>query len=104
MNMLISSHGPLFFCDTDINADPTAEEIADITLLAAEEVSRFVPPKIALLSHSSFGSHKSRQARKMAEALQSSASVPRTWKWTAKCVVTLPCPRHCAVGCSCIRR
>ncbi len=70
MNMLITSHGPLFFCDTDINADPTAEEIADITLLAAEEVSRFVPPKIALLSHSSFGSHKSRQARKMAEALQ----------------------------------
>jgi malate dehydrogenase (oxaloacetate-decarboxylating)(NADP+) len=70
MNMLITSHGPLFFCDTDINEDPTAEEIADITLLAAEEVSRFVPPKVALLSHSSFGSHKSRQARKMAEALQ----------------------------------
>ncbi len=70
MNMLITPHGPLFFCDTDINADPTAEEIADITLLAAEEVGRFVPPKVALLSQSSFGSHKSRQARKMAEALQ----------------------------------
>ncbi|MBK8183872.1 MAG: NADP-dependent malic enzyme [Candidatus Competibacteraceae bacterium] len=70
MNMLITSHGPLFFCDTDINADPTVEEIADITLLAAEEVGRFVPPKVALVSHSNFGSHKSRQARKMAEALQ----------------------------------
>ncbi|HAS87583.1 MAG TPA: NADP-dependent malic enzyme, partial [Candidatus Competibacteraceae bacterium] len=70
MNMLITSYGPLFFCDTDINADPTAEEIADITLLAAEEVGRFVSPKVALLSHSNFGSHKSRQARKMAEALQ----------------------------------
>ena len=70
MNMLITSYGPLFFCDTDINADPTAEEIADITLLAAEEVGRFVAPKVALLSHSNFGSHKSRQARKMAEALQ----------------------------------
>ena len=70
MNMLITARGPLFFCDTDINADPTAEEIADITLLAAEEVGRFMQPKIALLSHSSFGSHKSRQARKMAEALQ----------------------------------
>jgi malate dehydrogenase (oxaloacetate-decarboxylating)(NADP+) len=70
MNMLITPHGPLFFCDTDINADPSAEEIADITLLAAEEVGRFVPPKVALLSQSSFGSHKSRQARKMAEALQ----------------------------------
>ena len=70
MNMLITSHGPLFFCDTDINAEPTAEEIADITLLAAEEVGRFVQPKVALLSYSSFGSHKSPQARKMAEALQ----------------------------------
>ena len=70
MNMLITSHGPLFFCDTDINADPTAEEIADITLLAVEEVGRFVAPKVALLSYSSFGSHKSPQARKMAEALQ----------------------------------
>ncbi|MCB1768324.1 MAG: NADP-dependent malic enzyme, partial [Candidatus Competibacteraceae bacterium] len=70
MNMLISAQGPLFFCDTDINADPTAEEIADIALLAAEEVSRFVPPKIALLSHSSFGSHKSPSARKMAEAIK----------------------------------
>ncbi|HPE73988.1 MAG TPA: phosphate acyltransferase, partial [Candidatus Competibacter sp.] len=70
MNMLITSRGPLFFCDTDINTNPTAEEIADITLLAAEEVGRFLPPKIALLSHSSFGSHKSRQARKMAEALR----------------------------------
>ncbi|HUM95684.1 MAG TPA: NADP-dependent malic enzyme [Candidatus Competibacter sp.] len=70
MNMLITSHGPLFFCDTDINADPNVEEIADIALLAAEEVGRFVTPKVALLSHSSFGSHKSPQARKMAEALQ----------------------------------
>lgn len=70
MNMLITSHGPLFFCDTDINPDPSAAEIADIALLAAEAVGRFVPPKVALLSHSSFGSHKSPQARKMTEALQ----------------------------------
>ena len=70
MNMLITSHGPLFFCDTDINDDPTAEQIADIALLAAEEVGRFTPPKVALLSHSSFGSHQSPQVRKMAEALE----------------------------------
>ena len=70
MNLLITSHGPLFFCDTDINADPNAEEIADIALLAAEAVGHFVAPKVALLSYSSFGSHKSPQARKMAEALQ----------------------------------
>ncbi|MDS4027931.1 MAG: NADP-dependent malic enzyme [Candidatus Contendobacter sp.] len=69
MNMLITSRGPLFFCDTDINENPTAEQIAEIALLAAEEVGRFTPPKVALLSHSSFGSHKSPQVRKMAEAL-----------------------------------
>ena len=70
MNLLITAQGPLFFCDTDINADPSAEEIADIALLAAEEVARFVPPKVALLSHSSFGSHGSPQVWKMADALQ----------------------------------
>jgi malate dehydrogenase (oxaloacetate-decarboxylating)(NADP+) len=70
MNMLITAHGPLFFCDTDFNADPSAEQIAEIALLAAEEVARFVPPKVALLSHSSFGSHAAPQARKMAQALE----------------------------------
>lgn len=69
MNMLISAQGPLFFCDTDINPNPSAEELADIALLAAECVAHFVTPKVALLSHSSFGSHGSAGARKMAEAV-----------------------------------
>ena len=54
INMLITSHGPLFFCDTDINENPTAEQIADITLLAAEEVGRFTLPKVARLSYGVF--------------------------------------------------
>ncbi|MFO1371760.1 MAG: NADP-dependent malic enzyme [Candidatus Competibacteraceae bacterium] len=69
LDLLITSQGPLFICDTHLNENPSAEEIADITLLAAEEVRRFVIPKVALLSRSNFGSYKSPQARKMAEAL-----------------------------------
>jgi hypothetical protein len=53
MNMLLHSKGTVFICDTYVNADPTAEQLAEITILAAEEVSRFgITPKIALLSHS----------------------------------------------------
>ena len=47
----------MFIADTYVNADPTAEQIAEITLLAAEEIRRFgITPKVALVSHSSFGS------------------------------------------------
>ena len=47
----------LFICDTHVNRDPSAEQIAEIALLAAEEVRRFgITPSVALLSHSSFGS------------------------------------------------
>ena len=70
LDLLITSQGPLFICDTHLNENPSAEELADITLLAAEEVRRFVTPKIALLSRSNFGSYQSPQARKMAEALE----------------------------------
>jgi malate dehydrogenase (oxaloacetate-decarboxylating)(NADP+) len=71
MNMLLTSKGPLFICDTDVNPNPDAAEIADMTLMAAEGVRRFgIIPKVALLSHSNFGSHKTDEARKMADALQ----------------------------------
>jgi len=72
MNMLITpKKGTLFLCDTNVNLDPSADEIADMTLMAAESVRRFgITPKVALLSHSNFGSHQSSQARKMADALQ----------------------------------
>ncbi len=71
MQMLIVPGRQLFVCDTHINRDPTAEQIAEMTLLAAEEVQRFgLKPSVALLSHSSFGSSDSPSAQKMRDALE----------------------------------
>ncbi len=70
MNVLLNERGPLFICDTYVNPDPTAEEIAELAVLAAEEVRRFgITPKVALLSHSSFGTANTPSALKMREAL-----------------------------------
>jgi malate dehydrogenase (oxaloacetate-decarboxylating)(NADP+) len=70
MNVLMLPKQTLFITDTYINENPTAGQIADITLLAAEEVRRFgVTPRAALLSHSSFGSARTAAAAKMREAL-----------------------------------
>ncbi|HQT47481.1 MAG: NADP-dependent malic enzyme [Acidocella sp. 20-63-7] len=70
MTALILQTGVLFFCDTHVNADPCAEDIAEMTLLAAETVGRFgITPKVALLSHSNFGASDSPSARKMRAAL-----------------------------------
>ncbi|AZS20525.1 NADP-dependent malic enzyme [Caulobacter sp. FWC26] len=70
MSSLILDKGTLFFCDTHVNVDPTAEQIAECTQLAAEAVRRFgLTPKAALLSHSSFGASNSPTARKMRDAL-----------------------------------
>jgi malate dehydrogenase (oxaloacetate-decarboxylating)(NADP+) len=69
MNILMLPKHTLFICDTHVNLDPTAEEIAEMTLLAAEEVRYFgITPKVALLSHSNFGSHDNASARKMSRA------------------------------------
>jgi malate dehydrogenase (oxaloacetate-decarboxylating)(NADP+) len=71
MQMVILPGRQLFICDTHVNLDPTADQIAEITLLAAEEVRRFgVVPSVALLSHSSFGSSEAPSAQKMREALK----------------------------------
>ncbi|TMH34498.1 MAG: NADP-dependent malic enzyme [Betaproteobacteria bacterium] len=70
MQMLILPGRQLFVCDTHVNRDPSADEIADMTLLAAEEVQRFgLKPSVALLSHSSFGSSDAPSAQKMRDAL-----------------------------------
>lgn len=67
MNILLLSRHTLFICDTHVNLDPTAEQLAELTLLAAEEVRYFgIVPRVALLSHSNFGSHEDASARKMA--------------------------------------
>ncbi|MBK9160952.1 MAG: NADP-dependent malic enzyme [Nitrosomonadales bacterium] len=69
MNILLLPRHTLFICDTHVNLDPSAEQIAELTRLAAEEVRHFgLVPRVALLSHSNFGSHDDAPARKMAEA------------------------------------
>jgi len=69
MNILMLPKNTLFICDTHVNLDPSAEQIAEMTMLAAEEMRRFgLTPKIALLSHSNFGSFDDASARKMARA------------------------------------
>jgi malate dehydrogenase (oxaloacetate-decarboxylating)(NADP+) len=69
MNMLLLTNRTLCVCDTEVNEDPGAEEIAEMTLMAAEEMRRFgLTPKVGLLSHSNFGSSRSKSARKMAQA------------------------------------
>jgi malate dehydrogenase (oxaloacetate-decarboxylating)(NADP+) len=71
MNMLLLPRHTLFICDTYINEDPDAAQLAEITLMAAEEVRRFgLTPKVALLSHSNFGSKQGASARKMSDALR----------------------------------
>ncbi|HUH94384.1 MAG TPA: NADP-dependent malic enzyme [Casimicrobiaceae bacterium] len=70
MNAVLLPDRTVFITDTYVNADPTPEQIAEITLLAADEIRRFgITPKVALLSHSSFGSSSHPQARKMQAAL-----------------------------------
>ena len=70
LSALIIPTGVLFICDTFMVVDPTAEQITEMTLLAAEAVRGFgVIPKAALISHSSFGASDSESARKMRRAL-----------------------------------
>ncbi len=70
MNVLMLPTRTVFICDTYVNPDPTPEQIAEMTILAAEEMRRFgVVPKVALLSHSSFGTSCEPSAVKMRTAL-----------------------------------
>jgi malate dehydrogenase (oxaloacetate-decarboxylating)(NADP+) len=69
MNALLLQDRQIMIVDTHVTENPSAEQIAEITLLAAEEMRRFgLMPRVALLSHSNFGSSRSKSARKMAQA------------------------------------
>jgi len=71
LSVMTNESGTWFVCDTHVNPDPDAEQIADLTLMAAEKVRMFgYTPKVALLSHSSFGSHVNAMASKMRHALR----------------------------------
>ena len=68
MHLLLLDNGTYFIADTSIHEDPTAEELAHITMMAAKEVERFgMKPRAALLSHSNFGSHETKTTVKMAK-------------------------------------
>ena len=70
MNVLLLPKRTVFICDTYVNFDPSAEQVAEMAVLAAEEIRRFgITPKAALLSHSSFGTSNQVTAVKMREAL-----------------------------------
>ncbi|POF34768.1 NADP-dependent malic enzyme [Roseibium marinum] len=71
MSLLINSRGALFLSDTFVSEDPTADEISEMAVLAAQEIRRFgIEPKIALLSFSNFGSRETASSRKMREATE----------------------------------
>jgi hypothetical protein len=94
MNMLVLPKRTLFIGDTYINYDPTAEQLAELTRLGAEEVRRFgLTPRAALLSHSNFGAEDTPTAIKMRRALEilrRARSGPRSRRRDAR--------RHGALG------
>ncbi|MEW9615138.1 NADP-dependent malic enzyme [Shinella sp. S4-D37] len=71
LSLLISQRGATFFTDTYVTFDPTAEEVAQMTVMAAQEIRRFgITPRAALVSHSNFGSRDSDSAFKMRRAME----------------------------------
>ncbi|HTG57632.1 MAG TPA: phosphate acyltransferase, partial [Niabella sp.] len=69
MYLIMTSGGPLFLADTTVNINPTAEELAEIVLLTAKEVSAFnITPRIAMLSYSNFGSSNTPEAQLVSKA------------------------------------
>ena len=70
MYMTITKNGPVFFADTTVNLEPTAQDLCDITALTAKAVKNYsVIPRIALLSYSNFGSSEGEEAQKMRKAV-----------------------------------
>jgi malate dehydrogenase (oxaloacetate-decarboxylating)(NADP+) len=77
MNFVITNDRQLAIVDTHVNENPNAEQIAEITVMAARELESLgIPPRVALLSHSNFGSSNSESAKKMRAAL---ALVQQKW-------------------------
>ncbi|WP_421593647.1 NADP-dependent malic enzyme, partial [Shinella sp. M27] len=71
LSLLISQRGATFFTDTYVTMEPTAEEVAEMTIMAAQEIRRFgITPRAALVSHSNFGSRESDSALKMRRAME----------------------------------
>jgi len=70
LSLLITPKGNFFICDTQIQTEPTAPDLAEMTILAAAHVRRFgLEPRVALLSHSNYGSHETLSAKRVRSAL-----------------------------------
>ena len=71
MYILITKNGPVFFADTTINVNPSAQDLADITVLAAKSVERLkIKPRIAMLSFANFGSTEFEESKKVSDAVK----------------------------------
>lgn len=76
MSIMVLEKGAFFFCDPYVNLDPTACQLAEMAVMAAEQVREFgLVPKLALLSHSNFGSSRAGSAQKMRETLAKIKSI-----------------------------
>ncbi len=70
LSVLVLADRPIFVCDTYVSYDPSPSQIAEMTIMAAEQVRRFgLEPKVALVSHSDFGTHEDPPSEKMRRAL-----------------------------------
>lgn len=89
LNALMLEDRNLFIADTYVNTNPSAEQLVEMTILAAEEVRRFgITPRVALLSHSSFGSNQhDPSAQKCVKCIVYSVNVRLSLKLKAKCTV-----------------
>jgi malate dehydrogenase (oxaloacetate-decarboxylating)(NADP+) len=84
--MLVMSRGVFFLADTDVNIDPSADEIVSITLQARDHLKRFnIDAKTALLSYSNFGSRDGVTSEKMRLVYEKLKEAAPTWWWMAKC-------------------
>jgi malate dehydrogenase (oxaloacetate-decarboxylating)(NADP+) len=82
MSLMIQETGPLFIADTNVHPDPSAEQVAEIAIAAARHVRRFgIEPKLALCSHSQFGTLETDSGRKMRAALAILDAEPRDFSY-----------------------
>jgi malate dehydrogenase (oxaloacetate-decarboxylating)(NADP+) len=98
-NVVMLPRQTVFICDTYVNEDRSAGQLAEIALLAAAEVRRFgLTPRLALLSHSHFGSADTPSARKMRAAAELIPRPPPISRSTARCTRTPPSPGRCSIS------
>ena len=105
LSLIITPKGAFFIGDTEVRPDPTAAEIAEMAVMTAAHVRRFgLEPKIALVSHSDFGSYDTASARKMRAAqCAAGARATRSLRSMARCTAIPRSIRCCASACFRIR-